>query len=236
MALCSQNGIQSLSIASIVVWMKHEFYDEDDLKVVGRCKAIGFKAICNSRNQFLVNNWRLGVTWTSISPRTCQWVPPSDKMWALHCDGSLTHDRAGYGGIIRDSRGQSILAFAGKGVVRSVLYMELMAMLKGVDLCKKLNLLRISVRSDSNVAVDIINGQVEGPWEIQTLKSKILHLLKEFERKEIIHVWRESNSPADFMATYDTGDGEANIRPEDFPQDLQSLVDLDASRTVYFRK
>ncbi|XP_042486843.1 uncharacterized protein LOC122067060 [Macadamia integrifolia] len=157
-------------------------------------------------------------------------------MWALHCDGSLTHDRASYGGIIRDSSGQLIMAFVRKGVVRSVLYMELMAMLKGADLCKKLNLLHISVRSDSKVAVVIINGQVEGPWEIQTLKSKILHLLKEFGRKEIIHVWRESNSPTDFMASYDTRDGETNIRPKDFPQDLQSLVDLDANHTAYFRK
>ncbi|XP_042509212.1 uncharacterized protein LOC122084853 [Macadamia integrifolia] len=204
--------------------------------VINRCKTTWFTAACNGRNQTLANNWGLNVTWKSKIPISCSWVLPPGQMYALYCDGSLTQDRADYGGIIREKSGQLILAYAGKGMTKSVLCMDLIATSKGVRLCKDLDILHISIRSDSKLTVDIINGIVEGPWEIQTLKSKILHLLMEFERKEIIHVWREVNSPADFVATYDTGEDGITLWLEDFPQDLQSLVDMDARHTVYFRK
>ncbi|XP_043696652.1 uncharacterized protein LOC122647297 [Telopea speciosissima] len=156
-------------------------------------------------------------------------------MAVLHCDGSLTADRASYGGIIRDDAGVAIMAYAGKGDINSVLGMELFAILKGVTFCIQRNLLRVSIRSDSKLAVDILNGAVDCPWSMQILMDRIATLLQQLQRKEIKHVWRELNQLADFIAAMDTGDGEAIFNPLDFPQDLVELVKNDSDGKVFLR-
>ncbi|XP_043697406.1 uncharacterized protein LOC122648222 [Telopea speciosissima] len=156
-------------------------------------------------------------------------------MTALHCDGSLTADRASYGGIIRDDTGAAIMAYAGKGDDNSVLGMELLAILGGVTLYIQKDLLRVSIRSDSKLAADILNGIVSCPWSLQTLKVRITSLMEQLQRKEIRHVWRELNQPADFVAAIDTGDGESFLYRPNFPPDLVELIKNDSDRKTYFR-
>ncbi|XP_043697276.1 uncharacterized protein LOC122648074 [Telopea speciosissima] len=156
-------------------------------------------------------------------------------MTALHCDGSLTADRASYGGIIHDDTGAAIMAYAGKGDDNSVLGMELLAILRGVTLCIQKDLFRVSIRSDSKLAVDILNGIVSCPWSLQALKVRITSLMEQLQRKEIRHVWRELNQPADFVAAIDTRDGESFFYPPDLPLHLVELIKNDSDHKTYFR-
>ncbi|XP_043696820.1 uncharacterized protein LOC122647496 [Telopea speciosissima] len=205
------------------------------LDVAIKCAAFPISAVHSPRNQFLADNWGIRVDWKVITQKTCAWFRPPTHMAVLHCDGSLTADRASYGGIIRDDAGVAIMAYAGKGDINSVLSMELFAILKGVTFCIQRNLLRVSIRSDSKLAVDILNGAMDCPWSMQILMDRIATLLQQLQRKEIKHVWRELNQPADFIAAMDTGDGEAIFNPLDFPQDLVELVKNDSDGKVFLR-
>ncbi|XP_043697167.1 uncharacterized protein LOC122647943 [Telopea speciosissima] len=156
-------------------------------------------------------------------------------MVALHCDGSLSADRAAYGGIIRHATGDPILAYVGKGVETLVLCMELLAIHRGVALCLERDLQSVSIRSDSKLAVDIITGAVSCPWSVYVLKCQISSLLTQLTHLEVRHVWRELNQPADFVASIDSGDGETIIYPPNFPEDLMRLIHDDTNRKTYFR-
>ncbi|XP_043697088.1 uncharacterized protein LOC122647850 [Telopea speciosissima] len=153
-------------------------------------------------------------------------------MTVLHCDGSLTADRASYGGIIHDATGAAIMAFVGNGDDNSVLGIELYAIFRGVSLCVKNSQLQVSIRSDSKLAVDILNEVVSCPWNMQTLRDHISSIFQHLQCKEIKHVWREINQPADFIASMDIGDGEVIIYPPDFPQELVELLTNDYDRKV----
>ncbi|XP_043694119.1 uncharacterized protein LOC122644799 [Telopea speciosissima] len=143
---------------------------------------------------------------------------------ALHCDGSLLADTASYGGLIRNTIGDPILAFAGKREDASVLSMELLAILRGVSLCLEKDLLNVSIRSNSKLAVDILNGKIICPWSVQVLKSRIISLFDQLHRKEIQHAWREVNQPADYVAAIDVGNGESILYPLDLPRELLDLI------------
>ncbi|XP_043696713.1 uncharacterized protein LOC122647354 [Telopea speciosissima] len=112
--------------------------------------------------------------------------------------------QAGFGGLIRDDSGDPLAAFAGIGEDLSVLSMELMTIYRGISLCVDKGFYDVSIRSDSKLAVDILNGVITGPWQILTLKSKIQIKARLLRSKEFIHVWREQNQPADFMASIPT--------------------------------
>ncbi|XP_043697398.1 uncharacterized protein LOC122648214 [Telopea speciosissima] len=205
------------------------------LDVSIKCAAFSISVIQNPRNQFLADKWGLRVDWKTITQKTCAWFRPPANMTVLHCDGSLTVDRASYGGIICDATGAAIMAFVGNGDNNSVLSMELYAILRGVSFCVQNSQLQVSIRSDSKLAVDILNGVVSCPWNMQTLRDRISSIFHHLQRKEIKHVWREINQPADFIASMDTGDGEVIIYPPDFPPELVELIKNDYDRKVYFR-
>ncbi|XP_043697446.1 uncharacterized protein LOC122648277 [Telopea speciosissima] len=156
-------------------------------------------------------------------------------MVALHCDGSLADDKASFGGLIRDGCGDPIAAYAGLGEDLSVLSMEFKAIYKGISLCIEKGLYDVSVRSDSKLAVDILNGQITGPWQILILKSKILSKFRLLRSKELVHIWREQNQPADFMASLPTVPSGTYWEPESFPPELTILIKKDKELVTYYR-
>ncbi|XP_043721008.1 uncharacterized protein LOC122668521 [Telopea speciosissima] len=156
-------------------------------------------------------------------------------MAVLHYDGSLTSDRASYGGLIRNAMGVPILAYVGKREEASILSMELLAIYRGISLCLEKDIQNISIRFDSKLAVDILNGTITCPWSVYVLKCRITVFLDQLPHKEIRHVWRELNQPTYFIASIDNGDGESIIYPLDFPGDLLGLIQNDAVRKTHFR-
>ncbi|XP_042521311.1 uncharacterized protein LOC122094776 [Macadamia integrifolia] len=156
-------------------------------------------------------------------------------MIALHCDGSLKLDKGYYGGIIRDNKGEPILAYAGIGHFASVLHMELLAIFRGITLCIEKNFTKVSIKLDSKLVVDMLNGVIQGPWDTQVIKRRILQLTKYFALIEFKHVWRELNRPADYMASLELPSEEILIMPTRFPNDLKVFVEEDAAHMVYYR-
>ncbi|XP_043697154.1 uncharacterized protein LOC122647927, partial [Telopea speciosissima] len=147
----------------------------------------------------------------------------------LHCDGSLNGDRAAYGGLIRNTTGDPVLDYMGKGVETSILRMELLAIHRGVALCLERNLRHVSIRSDSKLAVEIITGVFSCPWNVYVLKNQISPSLNQLARYEVRHVWRELNQPADYIASIGCEGGETILYPPEFQDDLMRMIHDDTS-------
>ncbi|XP_043697111.1 uncharacterized protein LOC122647869, partial [Telopea speciosissima] len=195
--------------------------------VIGRLSSISLVGDPTTANLHIATKWGLQVHWAARIPKACSWFAPNPNMVALHCDGSLADDKASFGGLIRDGCGDPIAAYAGQGEDLSVLSMEFKAIYKGISLCIEKGLYDVSVRSDSKLAVDILNGQITGPWQILILKSKILSKFRLLRSKELVHVWREQNQPADFMASLPTDPSGTYWEPESFPLELTILIKKD---------
>ncbi|XP_043697430.1 uncharacterized protein LOC122648259 [Telopea speciosissima] len=202
--------------------------------VIGRLSSIDLVGDPTIANHHIAAKWDLQVRWTARIPKACSWFAPKN-MVALHCDGSLSDDKASFGGLIRDDSGDPLAAFAGIGEDLSVLSMELMAIYRGISLCVDKGFYDVSIRSDSKLAVDILNGVITRPWQILTLKSKIQIKARLLRSKEFIHVWREQNQPADFMASIPTDPSGILWEPKSFPPELAILIKQDKEFVTNYR-
>lgn len=61
-------------------------------------------------------------------------VPLRNSRWFLSCDGSLTVDRAGYGGLLRDDNVEAIFAYIGMVIASNILLVELFGLRRGLSL------------------------------------------------------------------------------------------------------
>lgn len=111
----------------------------------------------------------------------------------LNSDGSMTVDPVGYGGILRDSTGEAVLAFYGPALKCNVLWAELQAIQRGITLALFHGFFQLKIMSDSKLGVDILNKVSECPWKVLTLVHNIWQLLHDMRGVEIVHVWREAN-------------------------------------------
>ncbi|KAF5182584.1 hypothetical protein FRX31_027822 [Thalictrum thalictroides] len=78
---------------------------------------------------------------TPLYPAICSELLFNYAGWnTLNADGSLTENRAEYGGIIRDNSGNTITAFAARATIRSVLFLELKGIEQDIKLAVELGI------------------------------------------------------------------------------------------------
>lgn len=122
------------------------------------------------------------------------WPKPTSAEWVLSCDGSLTPTRAGYGGLLRDSNGETIIGYAGLATVHHVLSLELHALLQGLLLVRNKNIDTIIVQMDSKVEVEIVKESCACPWRVLCVVRKIKYILSAFSYYHIDHVARSKST------------------------------------------
>lgn len=91
-----------------------------------------------------------------------KWSAPKEPYFKLNCDGASKGNpgKSGSGGIIRNYKGQLIQAFASFEGFISNNRSECLAILKGLQICKNLNINHIIVESDSKMVIDILTGKI----------------------------------------------------------------------------
>ncbi|XP_043697079.1 uncharacterized protein LOC122647842, partial [Telopea speciosissima] len=227
--LCFHDGTMPSNVIDAAISVRYAAGRAGKLGLVTKLalSSISLVGDPTTANLHIAAKWGLQVHWAARIPKACSWFAPNPNMVALHCDGSLADDKASFGGLIRDGCGDPIAAYAGLGEDLSVLSMEFKAIYKGISLCIEKGLYDVSVRLDSKLAVDILNGQITGPWQILILKSKILSKFRLLRSKELVHVWREQNQPADFMASLPTDPSGTYWELESFPLELTILIKKD---------
>lgn len=164
----------------------------------------------------------------------CQWTKPASGNFKLNTDGSVELNRYGYGGAIRDDKGRPIMLYFGSEGHDSVIYQELMAILKGVQCCVQMGLHRVEIATDSLRAVQLVREKEAPPWKCRKLLNEIADEMKKLEFTSIKHVYRETNRLADCLSKYADCNMICNYVNPPISQELDLIVREDISQ-VYHR-
>lgn len=165
----------------------------------------------------------------------CEWKKPEFGWTKLNTDGSVNKETAGFGGLLRDYRGEPICAFVSKAPQGDTFLVELWAIWRGLVLSLGLGIKSIWVESDSMSVVKTINKLQQCP-KAETCLKQIWKLLSKFDESRISHSWRETNRAADHLAKMAVCGNDVVLWPADFSHSLCNIIQDDARGTKYLRR
>ncbi|KAJ1421326.1 Zinc finger C2H2 superfamily [Sesbania bispinosa] len=172
----------------------------------------------------------------SRSVRWCEWTKPESGWTKLNTDGSIHRETAGFGGLLRDYRGEPICAFVSKAPQGDVFLVELWAIWRGLVLSLGLGIKSIWVESDSMSVVKTINKKQPSCPKADSSLKQIWKLLNKFDKYKISHSWRETNRAADHLAKMVIPGNDVVLWPVDFPHSLCNIIKDDARGKKYLRR
>lgn len=191
-------------------WNKHHFNNENKIQQM-KADSIIFEVGVriskmekirgnNIHMQHLAQNWCSDLVADREEIKYFTRPKPHLDFWVLYCDGSLKPNHDGYEGLLRNEFGAPTLGYDGKSIIQHVLWLELLALCRGLLLARRRNIQSIQIYMDSKLDVDIIDDRICCSWQVLSLKKKIQKILIEFNDSKMLHVWREANQPMDFLA------------------------------------
>jgi ribonuclease HI len=163
--------------------------------------------------------------WTDI-----KWLKPAIGWFVLNSDGAakISDRKAGCGGVLRSDKGIWVEGFA-KALGDTTAYMaELWGIYEGLCLAQRRGVMRLEVRTDSQVIAQSLKNNNSGSIMGCSLMKRIRNLLDGPWEIRIIHVFREANRCADALANMGS-EGYSGI--EVFvspPSKVRQIVDEDA--------
>ncbi|KAF7824182.1 putative ribonuclease H-like domain, reverse transcriptase zinc-binding domain-containing protein [Senna tora] len=131
-----------------------------------------------------------------------KWKPPELGSVKINVDGarSLSEDWAGCGGVIRSSNGSWLGGFFKFVGCVSVLEAEIWGCLEGLELALKSGFDSVWLESDSLLAVNFIRNGCNDDHVCAGLIKRVRSLMAHFRYVKILHIFREANGVADFLA------------------------------------
>lgn len=126
---------------------------------------------------------------------------------------------SGYGGIFRDSQGQTRWIYADRGGLMSNNESEFMAVYQGIRIAIRNGYMKLDIEGDSNLVIETIRKlnhgksleQVAKSWRTVGLIQDLEESMKRIEYKVIHHVRREGNKPADYLANWGCNEPEGKV-------------------------
>ncbi|KAF8394791.1 hypothetical protein HHK36_018727 [Tetracentron sinense] len=118
----------------------------------------------------ILDNWNIQVRFAPPSILWCQWRPPDEEIVAINTDGSLRNSIGSCGIIFRENTGCPLLGIAAGCHPSMVLQLELEAILIALTNAKERGFGKVSIRSDSKVAIDCLTSCQSHPWKALTDK------------------------------------------------------------------
>lgn len=216
---------------------KHKLREEELRKVeMVTHKTADISVTTGIKSKFLLQNFNQKLTGL-LNPvtRWCIWRKPEIGCMKLNTDGYIDKDGSGFGGLIRDHKGEPICAYASKASHDDIFMVELWAIWRGLVLALSLKIDTIWIESDSLSVVNTINRkQPHGPKPSNCL-NHIWKMLKKIERYQVTHTWREANRAADHVAKMNLSGTDVVIWPSDFSDVLRKIIKDDAQGTWYGR-
>ncbi|XP_027150495.1 uncharacterized protein LOC113750754 [Coffea eugenioides] len=168
----------------------------------------------------------------SVLPRWVAWSRPSAGYVKLNIDGSSLENpgHSGAGRVFRDSSGNILCGFSLFLGSRTNMEAEAMALLEGLLLSE--NFLSLNVEMDSQVLLNMVNGDGGVPWKLWlSIKSLVLGRQITFT-----HVYREANAVADALARLaSTTHVCQSFPPSPLPAHIRGLARLDRIQMPYVR-
>lgn len=169
------------------------------------------------------------------SIRPCRWKKPEFGWTKLNTDGSVDRENAGFGGLLRDYKGDPICAFVSKAPGDDIFFVELWAIWRGLVLAANIGIKVIWVESDSMSAVKTINREQPLSPKVAICLKHIWKLLGKFKKHKVSHSWRETNRAADHLAKMAVLGSDVVLWPANFPRSLCNIIKDDAQGKIYYR-
>ncbi|PRQ21049.1 putative ribonuclease H-like domain-containing protein [Rosa chinensis] len=167
--------------------------------------------------------------------RLCRWKKPEVGWTKLNTDGSVVSGNAGFGGLLRNYKGEPICAFVSKALGDDIFSVELWAIWRGLVLASGLGIKVIWVESDSLSVVKTINRDQPYSMKAGSCLKHIWDLLKKFDKHCVSHSWRETNRAADHLSKMVLSVSDVVFWPGDFPDSLNKIIKEDAEGRIYCR-
>ncbi|KAJ1403836.1 Ribonuclease H-like superfamily [Sesbania bispinosa] len=132
--------------------------------------------------------------------RLVRWERPNDGVLALNTDGSVMLQKCGYDGLLRTSDGRWLQGFFGELCAKDISFGESYAIWKGLNICWNGNYCAVRCWTDSKLVVSLIAQDNVHFHHHSALIIAIKDLLSQDWDAPVLHVLREGNSCADFLA------------------------------------
>ena len=149
------------------------------------------------------------------------WYPPPDGWLKLNSDGAVSgvSGLACAGGLLRNSDGKWAGGFIMNIGICSVLRSELWGMLQGISFDWSAGFRKLLVECDNKTVVQMIVGEVMPHAADLPLINSIKALINLDWTVKVVHVYREANRAADWLASF----------ASQFPRGLHVLQQAPAS-------
>ncbi|XP_041024508.1 uncharacterized protein LOC121265073 [Juglans microcarpa x Juglans regia] len=159
-----------------------------------------------------------------------KWHPPSAAVLKLNTDGAVFADLASSGirVILRDYQGKVLLLASGReNFVQDPIEIELLAILRGLQLCIPMDIPELIVESDSLLSVQAIQS-MEDPMSMQgNLIYAIKDLMKSLPKVSVQHANRLSNKAADGLGKYARFQDSLAVWGEQIPNPIALIVEAE---------
>eukprot|EP00253_Pinus_taeda_P026720 PITA_26720 len=210
-----------------------------------------FPTADNEKN--ILDNWELQIPQESTMTQrinrnikdNSRWIPPPINTYKLNFDGASKGNpgQAGFGGIIRDSKGSLLQLYFGNIGWDTNNSAELEGLWQGLSIARELNLHPLMVEGDSqiiiNMATRIQNGsqtrKVAHSWRLEARLNNIEREMHYHRALSFLRTRREGNKTADLLANLGVDcsrtllRGNLDIIPNfQKAQDCKSLIQSDA--------
>ncbi|XP_004308642.1 PREDICTED: putative ribonuclease H protein At1g65750-like [Fragaria vesca subsp. vesca] len=135
-------------------------------------------------------------------PEVITWLSPPNKTVKINFDGSVSSNSAASGAIIRDSKGNPILASTRNLGSTSVPVAEATALRDSLLSVKEKGFIDVVVEGDSKLVIDVMTQKINPPWRIHQIVDDIRKIAESFSSISFHHVYREANFAADAVVSY----------------------------------
>lgn len=134
------------------------------------------------------------------------WAKPQGDFMKINVDGivNLSTNRAGCGGILRDSKGEWRGGFVNNMGVCSPLQAEAWALLRGIQVATQLGCRKVIFECDLKEVVEAMNKSTISNTIAQNIVSACKKEIHRIETWKVAWIAREQNATADKLATLAT--------------------------------
>jgi len=168
------------------------------------------------------------------------WKKPPDQWSKLNTDGSALSNlgKIGAGGILRDHKGQMILAFATPSGEDTNNQAEMEAAIFGLTWSLQVGYRNVILEVDSQLLVDWIMLKTKPPWSISKQAQQLQELIRQTNNFKCKHIYREANFAADSLSKHSHTITSLQIyfNEQQLPKEARTYHQLDMLEMANFRR
>ncbi|KAF5207808.1 Ribonuclease h domain [Thalictrum thalictroides] len=118
---------------------------------------------------------------------------------------------------------------------KSITTIEVQAVEAGLQIAKEMGYTKVTVGADSMCTVDCINGRCSPTWRARKHVNAIKKLMAGMEEVQVQHIYRETNSCADYLASLCLREDPLLTFVSPYTLQLENLITQDAMGAMYLR-